>query len=282
MTPPDNESTVHGSGAEYVQEGSQTARERIRYGARLERGFILAGVVVVPILFIGQLLSGTFPPWDPEWSPDRVADELTTNETRKAVGFMIHTAGVCLFALWGAALTAAIYRMEAHRRPAILTFAHGILAAGNVVYFLLIPLAWSSAQYRAGDVSPEVTQSFTDFGWFMYLGTWPPFSLQAIVVALAVIEDQKNKRIFKSGRPVIWSSYAFAAVGLLSAPMGLAKEGPFAWDGVLALWVVLVVWSIWEFTVTWQLLVALSADERQKLAELDVSEAVGAPPSISS
>jgi hypothetical protein len=252
-----------------------TRRVEIVVAARLERVFVLVGLAVVPLLFISMLLAGTFPPWDPSWAPEKVVQVLTSEKTRTGVGFMIHTAGVSLFALWGAAVTVSIYRMEAGRRLPILAVAQGILAGGNVVYFELIPLVWSSAQYRAGEVAPEITMSFTDFGWFLYLGTWAPFSLQAIVIAIAVLEDQKRKRVFTHGRLVAFWSFAFATVGLFSAPMGLFKSGPFAWDGLLAFWVVVVTWGFWELTLTWQMHAAIGRDEKRKLAALEADGGAG-------
>ena len=128
---------------------------------------------------------------------------------------------------------------------------------------------WQSAQYRAGDVSAEVTQSMTDLGWFFYLGSWAPFSLQAIVLAIAALGDRKHERVFTHGHLVAFWSFAFASVGLLSAPMGFVKDGPFAWNGILAFWVVVCTWGCWEVTLTWQLVRAIGRDQQRKLAALD-------------
>src|SRR5262249_29681746 len=45
-----------------------------------------------------------------------------------------------------------------------------IVALGAAVaIFVIVPVFWATASYRAGEVSPEITQMLWDLGWYMFL-----------------------------------------------------------------------------------------------------------------
>jgi len=247
----------------------QSPRERVTFGANVERWFAGAGLGVVPVLFVGMLLSGALPPFDPAWNADQTVEALTTHHLRHGIGYVVLAMGWSLYAFWGAAVTASIWRMERDRRPPILTMAHGILVGGNVVYFQMIAMAWMVAGFRAGDISTEISQAFSDFGWFLVLGSFAPFSLQSVVIAIATIEDRRAHRVWDNSRPITYAAWAYAAAGLLSVAIHMVKSGPFAFNGILAFWVTVSTWAVWEILITRQMFVTIARDKRQKLAEID-------------
>jgi hypothetical protein len=78
--------------------------------------------------------------------------------------------------------------------------------------------------------------------------TYTPLFLSSIFFGVAA---------FRPDRPpadVLWVAYFNFWVGLLSLPgalIPLFKTGPFAWDGLLAFWLPLVVFGIWGPVMIW-------------------------------
>ncbi len=71
-----------------------------------------------------------------------------------------------------------------------------------------------------------------------------------------------NQRLVGIGRGR-WVGYFNIWAGLLQIPgamMPFFKTGPFAWDGLFAFWMPLVVFSLWIYVDTWAVLRAIRRD----------------------
>jgi hypothetical protein len=55
----------------------------------------------------------------------------------------------------------------------------------------------------------------------------------------------------------VWCAFIFAAGGLVV----LFKDGAFAWNGLLAFWLVAVFFGVWFLVMSWQLWTSTSSDE---------------------
>ena len=86
-------------------------------------------------------------------------------------------------------------------------------------------------------------RTINDFGWFLYLYTWPPFSVWALAIALAILWDTSERPAFPR-----WAGYMNLWLALLLVPAGLMlffKSRPFAYDGIITFWVPTVAFFFW-------------------------------------
>ena len=106
---------------------------------------------------------------------------------------------------------------------------------------------WQTAAYRV-DRSPATVQMLNDLGWLPFVGVVGTAIVQMGCVAAAVLQDKRE-------RPLIprWAAYVciWSALGVASGSLVVfVHRGPFAWNGVIAWWLLVVAFFIWFATMT--------------------------------
>jgi hypothetical protein len=100
---------------------------------------------------------------------------------------------------------------------------------------------------------------------------WPAATIQCLVIGFAIFGYQGPQPIWPRWLAYynLWSAFIFAAGGLVV----LFKTGVFAWNGLLAFWLVAVFFGAWFLVMTWQLLAATSAQPTEDQREPAVNGA---------
>lgn len=132
-------------------------------------------------------------------------------------------------------------RRMAHRTP-ILSYSLFGCAAGGPTLFLLANLFWLLAAFRP-ERSPELTQLFNDMAWVTFTSQVGFLIGQNVLLALAIYLDRQPRPVFKS-----WVAHFNLLVAAALAPasfVGLALDGPLAWDGLLSFWVRNLAIALW-------------------------------------
>jgi hypothetical protein len=223
---------------------------------------ILFGTFMIGVALIMNFI----PIYSPEKSSAEIARIYAEDATRIRIGCVLTMFGFTFWATWAVAI-AAMIRMTEKGVPA-LTYAAVCLTGGNFLIFELMPLTWALAAYRPESIDPGITQTLNDFGWFCALFTWPPFTLFNVVIAMAIFADKNRPD------PIYprWVGYFSLWAGLLLVPAGLIpfwKSGPFAYDGLLAFYMVVTVFFIWMIGMTAVTAQAITREERRQVQALD-------------
>lgn len=188
------------------------------------------------------------PPQPPSWSADRVAElyqDHTTGIRIGQIGAMF--ASFLLFPLW-ALITTHIARIELARgRMPLLALIQFGCAALLQVFFVLCSMLWLVAAFRP-EISPETLRAIHDAGWLIFVMVAPGYLIQMICIGLAAFMDSDPD-------PVIprWAGYLHLWVGLSGLGGSLAvffKDGPFAWNGVVGIYLPLTVFAVWLVVIT--------------------------------
>ncbi len=132
-------------------------------------------------------------------------------------------------------------RRMAHRTP---IFSYGILAcaAGGPTIFLMASLFWLLAAYRP-ERDPALTQLFNDMAWVTFSSQVGFLIAQSVLVALAIYLDHQARPVFAR-----WVAHFNVVVAVALVPacfVGLALEGPLAWDGLLTFWLRNAAVALW-------------------------------------
>jgi hypothetical protein len=124
-------------------------------------------------------------------------------------------------------------RRMAHRTP---IFSYGIIAcaAGGPTIFLMANLFWLLAAFRP-ERDPELTLLLNDLAWVTFSSQVGFLIAQSVILALAIYLDREARPVF--ARWVAHFNLGIAAALVPAAFVGLAVEGPIAWDGLLSFWV---------------------------------------------
>ncbi len=215
----------------------------------------LSGAAFVLLLFPAIIMVGLLPPMSPMRTAEQVAQFWSTNTGLKRVGLVIMLAAAGLQAPFGALIAVRIRQMEGGRYSA-LAYTQ-LVGTGLAVVAILMPtFAFAAASYRP-ERDPQITQALNDLGWLPFIMNWPAATIQCLVVGFAIFGAAKEVWPRWLGYFNVWCAFIFAAGGLVV----LFKDGVFAWNGLVAFWLVAVFFGVWFLVMSWQLWVSTSSDE---------------------
>ncbi len=215
----------------------------------------LSGAAFVLLLVPAIIMVGLLPPMSPMRTAEQVAQFWSTNTGLKRVGLVIMLAAAGLQAPFGALIAVRIRQMEGGRYSA-LAYTQ-LVGTGLAVVAILMPtFAFAAASYRP-ERDPQITQALNDLGWLPFIMNWPAATIQCLVVGFAIFGAAKEVWPRWLGYFNVWCAFIFAAGGLVV----LFKDGVFAWNGLVAFWLVAVFFGVWFLVMSWQLWVSTSSDE---------------------
>lgn len=190
---------------------------------------------VVAIIWISAFLlfPGFVQPMSPAMSAEEVAAFYRDPENLPRIRYsmiLFNWFAVGLIPLL--ALIVLQIRRMAHRTP-IFSYAIIACAAGGPTIFLLADLFWLLAAFRP-ERDPELTLLLNDFAWVTFASQVGFLIAQSVILALAIYLDRQARPVFKPW--VAHFNLLIAAAMVPASFVGLAMEGPIAWDGLLTFW----------------------------------------------
>lgn len=204
-----------------------------------------AGPLFVVFLTPVWYSTGFLPPLPPSMPPADVAAFYEEHRTMIRLGATLLMQLAMLGVLWSAALSAQIRRIESGSTP-ILAYSNLALGALGFLFFTIPAMFWTAAAYRP-ERAVELVYLFNDAAWLSLVMPVLSASLQAVIIGLAILSDQRETPIFPR-----WAAYLNFFVGVTYLPGSLAtffKTGPFAWNGIFDFWLPLTTFSVWIFVM---------------------------------
>lgn len=211
-----------------------------------------SGAAFVALVFAGFLMAGLIPPIAPTRTADEVAHFWSTDTGLKRCGLVIMLAAAGLQAPFGALVAVRLKYLEGRYSP--MTYVQ-IVATGLAVMAIILPtFAFAAASYRP-ERDPQITQALNDMGWLPFVMNWPAATIQSLAIGCAIFGYRGSRPLFPRWLAYFnfWMAFLFAAGGLVV----LFKTGVFAWNGLLAFWLVAVLFGAYFLVMTWQLLVSI-------------------------
>lgn len=218
----------------------------------VQRTMAWSGAAFVALLFPAIVMVGLLPPVSPMKTAAEIAQFWSTNPGLKRCGLVIVLAGAGLQAPFGALIAVRIKQMEGRYSP--LAYLQLIGCTLAVVAIVLPTFAFAAASYRP-ERDPQITQALNDLGWLPFIMNWPAATIQCLAVAFAIFGAAEEIWPRWFGYWNVWCGFVFAAGGLVV----LFKDGVFAWNGLLAFWLVAVFFGAWFLVMTRQLLVTIAS-----------------------
>lgn len=179
----------------------------------------------------------TPPPRPDVTAADKVAF-FTAHGLTIQIGFAL-----LLILLGGAAMTNGLVAYQMKRMSVGSVFAYGYIGGmgvGALPGFLLVAVCFLTAAFRP-DRDPEHIGVLYDLGMLSYNGSLGCFSAAYLVLAIAVLYDKND--IFPK-----WFAYVTVwqiITEVIATQMFVFPSGPFAWNGSIAFWWAVVVFSVW-------------------------------------
>jgi hypothetical protein len=227
---------------------SLTARETLDFAIPRRQQLLCAwcGPLLILLVGGGLLVAGLWPPPQPTATAEQMRAFFANNSVQVHLGLALMMAGMGLIVPWGASLAAQTNRIRSS--SSVTTFVQ--IAAIGVATLIGVAsvISWAVASFRPAEISPELTRTLSDLGWFFFVFDWSPLFVWYVAVAAAIFGDRDESPVFPR-----WSAYLSLWVALLSIPGGLMiffKTGPLAFNGIFAIWIPLGVFFVWIIAMT--------------------------------
>ncbi len=214
---------------------------------------IYLGAVWVTTMFVGLWpLAQMFPPLDPAMARADVAAYYRDHQTGIIAGGMFIMISSAFFLPFASAIAAFMKRIEGTIAPLANTFS--MLSAVLSITIFMSGVFFTAAAYRA-DFSDETVQVLSDLAFFMFLLPAIIVFVQLSTVGAAILGDRRAEPILPR-----WAGYLNLWTAVLTLPgaaVGLFKFGPFAWNGIIAFWLAMIVAGIWFNAMLWTMLMSV-------------------------
>jgi hypothetical protein len=199
------------------------------------------GLAFMVLFFLGfWVLAGFVPPPSPTDTPAQIAHFFAGNTTGIRVGMLVNMLGGALMLPWCASIAVQMKRIEGRHCP--LTYIQ-LMCGACLVLELIFPCAvWQTAAFRP-HASPESIQRLNDLAWLPFLGILSTAVVQGFAIGFAILKDRRPVPAFPR-----WAGYFNFWIVTMFFPAALIfffKTGPFAWNGLLAFYLILVVFFAW-------------------------------------
>jgi hypothetical protein len=221
----------------------------------IQKTMAISGAAFVLLLFPAMIMIGLLPPISPMRNADEIAHFWSTNTGLKRLGLVVMLAASGLQVPFGALIAVRIRKMEGGRYSA-LAYAE-LVGVGLAVMAIIMPVFFFAAASYRPERDPQITQALNDLGWLPFVMNWPAATIQCLAIGFAIFGAKHEVWPRWLGYFNVWCGFLFAAGGLVV----LFKNGVFAWNGLLAFWLVAVFFGAWFLIMAWQLWASVGAAE---------------------
>jgi hypothetical protein len=213
--------------------------------AQTERICVWIAMAFPPVMVVGLLAAGWIPFPSPAATPAAVAAMYRDNAAGiKVCSLLMMLSGTLTLPL-GAVLTVRMRKIEGPASP--LAWTQLAAAAVGAVLFMVPPYFWQAAAYRAEHHADELLQTLNDLAFLPLLSAIFPAQLQLLALGLAILLDKNDPPELPR-----WTGYLSLWVMVLLIPSALVLfffTGPFAWNGILTIWLAAIVFIIWFYVM---------------------------------
>ncbi len=205
-----------------------------------------SGPVATVLALLGMVIaSGFIPATNPAASGREIADFYLNNLYGIRFGQVISMIAFTLLVPFGIAVAMQTRRIEA--RP-VLTYVQIASVAIASLEGIMSTCIWLTASYRPDVLDPDITRMLHDLGWICFLVDVPIFSVWVGVIGIAILRDQHATPLFARwiGFFNLWCAIFFLPALLIP----FFKSGPFAYNGLLALYLPFGAFFTWIVLMT--------------------------------
>ena len=199
-----------------------------------------------------------FPPSAPSATADQIAAFYADRTPLIKLGLVISMAASALLVPWAVAISGQLKRIDGAKALADTQMVSCALLS---LEFITPIGVWMAASFRYDGRSAEVTEALHDVGWILFMTVIWSLIVQMVAVGVAILLDRSETPILPRavGYLSLWAA-------LLIIPAGLVlyfKHGPFAWNGIIGLYLPLTAFVIWVGYLTFAVHRALTAQIRE-------------------
>jgi cellulose synthase/poly-beta-1,6-N-acetylglucosamine synthase-like glycosyltransferase len=232
---------------------------------------VWCGPLFMLLMGSGLIIAHQLPVLSPNMTADQLATFYRTHTNVIRTGILICFISTALYLPFTAVISTQLRRMEGS--TPILAYAQFAGGMGTIVALLFTMSLLIVAAFRP-ERSPEITQALHDTSWITNVITLNTYCIQYAAIARATIKDNEfsDDPIFP--RWIIYINYLTGMSFVVDVMLAFYKTGPFAWNGLVAMYVPFGCFSAWFLCMAYVLRKAIRKQAHQE-RELYLSQ--GAP-----
>jgi hypothetical protein len=200
------------------------------------------GIAYLTLLFFGWfVVAGFIPMHKPSAGANEITDIFRSDSVRIRIGMVIVMWGAVCMIPFGSLIANHVARIESPRRT--LTYMFVMASFANAMLTFYPPLWWIIASFRAVTRSADLTYLLNDIAWLQFLGGLSLIMPMFVAIAVVAFNDRSDKPVFPR-----WVGFLNLWVFVIVIPGQLLfffYDGPFAWNGLIGIWIPLVAFAIW-------------------------------------
>jgi hypothetical protein len=209
--------------------------------ARVQRVLIWSGPIMVAVWFVTFIfVMKFFPPSNPAATAQEIVDLYAGNTVLIKIGCVIAMAASALLVPWGIAISGQLKRVRGAKALADTQ----MVSCGVLSLEFITPIGvWMAASFRFDNRAADVTEALHDLGWILFVTVIWSAWVQMVAIAAAILIDRGPTLILPR-----WIGYLSIWTAMLILPAGLVlffKHGPFAWNGIVGIYIPLAGFAIW-------------------------------------
>lgn len=208
-------------------------------GSAWEKAFAWSGLVFAALCLFGLEVLGPQPP-SFSASAAETSEFYVQNGTRVLLLVTFCSLSMAFLIAWTIQLGVMFARRPELSRPAIVVAMVSLLSTPVLLAFDLTFFAL--AAYRAGDISPEITQGFSDVAWIGSMLIWPPLTASMVMIGILILQLDRPAFI---PRWLGWYSLWCAAAEPFQGLIIFFKHGPFGPRGITTWYLAVPTWGFW-------------------------------------
>ena len=181
------------------------------------------------------------PPPSPTLTAEEIVAKYSDNVQLMKAGIIVGIFSSSLLIPWTIMVFMQVQRMEYGRLP-VLSFTVLVSGLVNAVFFFVGFIIWAGAFYRM-DRDPELILLLNDTAWLEFVMIAPPFFIQLVATGIAILTSTAKREVLPR-----WFGFLNLWTSVLMLPGVMAiffYTGPFAWNGLLAWWLVVNAFGIY-------------------------------------
>ncbi len=191
-------------------------------------------------------VAGGLVPMDPALNAQQVDQVFAQHGGEIRVGAALLCFGSMFFWPFAAAIASQMKRIEGVYHP--LADTQMATASGTVIAALLAAFIWMALTFRPGAIAVPGGQTMNDLAWIVLIAAYPPATIQCVAMGVCML-SRRNVGVYPRwlGFANFWAAVVFVAGALVP----FFQTGPFAWNGLIAYWLVASVFFVWILVMVW-------------------------------
>jgi hypothetical protein len=202
-------------------------------------------LVNVSLVFVGWLVIGGFwPLHDPAAGAEEIAAFFRGNTTNIRIGMVLMLFGAAFFMPFTVSVAYVVSRIEGRFGPLSQLITLGGFA--NTIFTFYPAVYWLTDAFRPNERTAEQIYFLNDFAWINFIGNATLVYPMFIALGIAVLHDHSKNPVFPR-----WFGFLSLFQFFLNCPAQLMyffKVGPFAWNGLFAIYLPFAAFVIWIMT----------------------------------